>query len=165
MIIPTFRCVQPSEIVYSQKYCDENYEFRHVILTEEVFYCIPKKRVLSEQEWRQYFVMSGGWENYAIHKPEPYILLFRRPIGTVITSFDVAFRFCLIPYRFSRVFDHTHPRILTLARWTLNSRRLPSSSTSRSWPGSATLERSQTTQSIPYFHRRQCAYSCSVLIH
>lgn len=73
--------------------------------------------------------------------------------------------FCLVPYRFSRVFDHTHPRILTLARWTLNSRRLPSSSTSRSWPGSATLERSQTAQPIPYFHRRQCAYSCSVLIH
>ena len=25
---------------------------------------------------------SRGWVHYAIHRPEPHILLFRRPLGT-----------------------------------------------------------------------------------
>ncbi|MCA6492581.1 MAG: hypothetical protein IM572_07880 [Chitinophagaceae bacterium] len=25
---------------------------------------------------------SRGWVHYEVHKPEPFILLFRRPIGT-----------------------------------------------------------------------------------
>jgi cyclin-dependent kinase regulatory subunit CKS1 len=40
-------------------------------------------RLLSESEWRQLGVQqSRGWVHYAIHKPEPHILLFRRPLGT-----------------------------------------------------------------------------------
>ena len=42
-----------------------------------------KGRLLSEIEWRALGVtMSRGWLHYAIHRPEPHILLFRRPRGT-----------------------------------------------------------------------------------
>jgi hypothetical protein len=34
-------------------------------------------------EWRRLGVQqSRGWEHYAFHRPEPHILLFRRPLGT-----------------------------------------------------------------------------------
>ena len=42
-----------------------------------------KGRLLSENEWRSLGVQqSRGWVHYEIHKPEPHILLFRRPLGT-----------------------------------------------------------------------------------
>lgn len=42
-----------------------------------------KGKLLSEQEWRGIGVQqSRGWVHYAIHRPEPHILLFRRPLGT-----------------------------------------------------------------------------------
>jgi hypothetical protein len=45
---------------------------------------LPKNRVLTEAEWRGIGVQqSRGWEHYANHRPEPHILLFRRPLGTV----------------------------------------------------------------------------------
>ena len=45
---------------------------------------IPKNRTLTEVEWRGIGVQqSRGWEHYALHRPEPHILLFRRPLGTV----------------------------------------------------------------------------------
>jgi cyclin-dependent kinase regulatory subunit CKS1 len=73
----------PDEIEYSDKYNDEIYEFRHVILPKDVFKKIPKGKLLSENEWRGLGVQqSRGWQHYEIHKPEPHILLFRRPIGT-----------------------------------------------------------------------------------
>merc|ERR1711935_402072 len=44
---------------------------------------IPKSRLLNESEWRSIGVQqSRGWQHYAIHRPEPHILLFRRPLGT-----------------------------------------------------------------------------------
>ena len=37
----------------------------------------------SEGEWRGIGVQqSRGWMHYALHRPEPHILLFRRPLGT-----------------------------------------------------------------------------------
>ena len=37
-----------------------------------------------QPEWRGIGVQqSRGWEHYACHRPEPHILLFRRPLGTV----------------------------------------------------------------------------------
>jgi len=40
-------------------------------------------KLLSEKQWRALGVtQSRGWMHYGIHKPEPHILLFRRPIGT-----------------------------------------------------------------------------------
>jgi cyclin-dependent kinase regulatory subunit CKS1 len=81
-----------------------------VILPKELAKTLPKARLLSEQEWRGIGVQqSRGWGHYAIHRyeltfvilwffielflnspilfsscrrPEPHILLFRRPLGT-----------------------------------------------------------------------------------
>ena len=73
----------PREIEYSDKYTDDYYEYRHVILPKTVYQKMPKKRILSEMEWRGIGVQqSRGWAHYEIHKPEPFILLFRRAKGT-----------------------------------------------------------------------------------
>ena len=70
-------------IEYSEKYFDNEYEFRHVILPKEIAREIPKDKLLDEDEWRKVGVtQSRGWSHYAIHRPEPHILLFRRPLGT-----------------------------------------------------------------------------------
>ena len=56
---------------------------RHVILPKELAKTLSKTRLLHENEWRQIGVQqSRGWQHYAIHRPEPHILLFRRPLGT-----------------------------------------------------------------------------------
>ncbi|ORX89118.1 CKS-domain-containing protein [Basidiobolus meristosporus CBS 931.73] len=58
------------QIYYSDRYSDDEYEFRHVTL--------PKPLVKYE-EWRGLGVtQSPGWEHYMIHAPEPHILLFKR---------------------------------------------------------------------------------------
>jgi len=73
---------------YSDKYFDEHYEYRHVILTPDLAKTLPKGKLLSEDEWRKLGVQqSRGWVHYAIHRPEPHVLLFRRlltesPTGT-----------------------------------------------------------------------------------
>ena len=73
----------PDEIEYSDKYHDDLYEYRHVLLPKAIYKTMPKGRLLSENEWRGLGVQqSRGWVHYEIHKPEPHILLFRRPLGT-----------------------------------------------------------------------------------
>ncbi len=73
----------PDEIEYSEKYNDDVYEYRHVLLPKNIYKTAPKSRLLSESEWRALGVQqSRGWIHYEIHRPEPHILLFRRPIGT-----------------------------------------------------------------------------------
>ena len=80
----------PDEIEYSDKYMDDHYEYRHVILPKDVYKKIPRGRLLTEhvilqimQEWRALGVQqSRGWAHYELHRPEPHILLFRRPKGT-----------------------------------------------------------------------------------
>jgi len=60
---------------------------RHVILPKELAKMLPKGKLLSDAEWRAHGVQqSRGWEHYAIHKPEPHILLFRRVLGTDPTT-------------------------------------------------------------------------------
>jgi cyclin-dependent kinase regulatory subunit CKS1 len=55
----------------------------HVILPKELAKSLQPKRLLAEAEWRALGVQqSRGWANYAIHRPEPHILLFRRELGT-----------------------------------------------------------------------------------
>jgi cyclin-dependent kinase regulatory subunit CKS1 len=72
------------KIDYSEKYNDGKFEYRHVTLPKEMSKDIPKNRTLSDGEWRRLGVQqSKGWEHYAVHRPEPWILLFRRPLGTV----------------------------------------------------------------------------------
>ncbi len=43
---------------------------------------MPKDKLLTETQWRQIGVQqSRGWVHYARHRPEPHVLLFRRPKG------------------------------------------------------------------------------------
>lgn len=82
----------PDDIEYSDKYYDDYYEYRHVILPKNVFKKITRGinspwskigKLLSEMEWRSLGVQqSRGWLHYEVHRPEPHILLFRRPKGT-----------------------------------------------------------------------------------
>ncbi|KAL1209520.1 Cyclin-dependent kinases regulatory subunit 1 [Cardamine amara subsp. amara] len=70
------------QIQYSEKYFDDTFEYRHVVLPPEVSKLLPKNRLLSENEWRAIGVQqSRGWVHYAIHRPEPHIMLFRRPLN------------------------------------------------------------------------------------
>lgn len=79
-----------SKIEYSEKYQDGNFEYRHVILPKEMAKTLPKGRLMSESEWRNIGVQqSRGWQHYAHHRPEPHILLFRRPLGTDPVSGEV----------------------------------------------------------------------------
>lgn len=68
------------KIQYSEKYYDDNDEYRHVILPKEIAKLLPKQRLMAEREWRSIGVQQSlGWEHYLIHRPEPHILCFRRP--------------------------------------------------------------------------------------
>jgi len=68
-------------IYYSDKYYDEKYEYRHVVLPKEIAKLVPKTHLMTEAEWRGLGVQqSQGWIHYMIHEPEPHILLFRRVI-------------------------------------------------------------------------------------
>ncbi|KYQ91340.1 cyclin-dependent kinases regulatory subunit [Tieghemostelium lacteum] len=70
----------PNQPYYSNKYYDKDFEYRHVILPIEIYNSIPKGQLLTEEECRKIGVkQSDGWVHYAFHKPEPHILLFRRP--------------------------------------------------------------------------------------
>mmetsp|Transcript_22848 Transcript_22848/g.29860 ORF Transcript_22848/g.29860 Transcript_22848/m.29860 type:complete len:105 (+) Transcript_22848:91-405(+) len=72
-----------SRIEYSEKYNDDSFEYRHVILSKDIAKQLPKGRLLEDHEWRGIGVQqSRGWVHYAIHRPEPHILLFKRPLGT-----------------------------------------------------------------------------------
>lgn len=67
---------QPS---YSEKYFDDVYEYRHVMLPAHMARKLTPPHLMSEDEWRDLGVQqSVGWEHYAHHKPEPHIMLFRR---------------------------------------------------------------------------------------
>jgi cyclin-dependent kinase regulatory subunit CKS1 len=69
-----------SKILYSDKYFDTEYEYRHVILPKDLSRLVPRHRLMEEMEWRQLGVQQSlGWRHYLIHKPEPHILLFKRP--------------------------------------------------------------------------------------
>ena len=68
-------------IEYSAEYEDTEYIYRHVKLPPiKAIRCPEPLRILSETEWRALGVRQRpGWEHYAVHRPEPHILLFRRP--------------------------------------------------------------------------------------
>uniref|UniRef100_A0AAG5CR53 Cyclin-dependent kinases regulatory subunit n=1 Tax=Anopheles atroparvus TaxID=41427 RepID=A0AAG5CR53_ANOAO len=68
------------QIQYSEKYYDDVYEYRHVILPPDLAKYVPKTHLMTETEWRNLGVQqSPGWVLYMIHSPEPHVLLFRRP--------------------------------------------------------------------------------------
>ena len=81
--MPTF----PATVHYSEKYEDDEYEYRHVCLTEDLYKKMPKGKLLSEVEWRCLGVQQSlGWEHFMIFAPEPWVLLFRRKLGTDPTT-------------------------------------------------------------------------------
>ena len=71
-----------SSFTYSKKYYDDNYEYRQVIACSEIGKMIMEKGIMAEEQWRELGItMSRGWIHYTIYKPEPHVMLFRRPIG------------------------------------------------------------------------------------
>ena len=42
----------PYDIEYSDKYFDDYYEYRHVLLPKAIYKKMPKGKLLSENEWR-----------------------------------------------------------------------------------------------------------------
>ncbi|KAJ7827540.1 regulatory subunit of cyclin-dependent kinase [Mycena olivaceomarginata] len=68
------------KIHYSDRYTDDAYEYRHVILPKPLLRLVPKQffneelgvlRLLSEPEWRGIGItQSLGWEHYEVHAPE-----------------------------------------------------------------------------------------------
>ncbi|XP_031559799.1 cyclin-dependent kinases regulatory subunit-like [Actinia tenebrosa] len=71
------------QISYSEKYFDDKYEYRHVMLPRDLAHLVPNTHLMTESEWRNLGVQqSPGWIHYLIHEPEPHILLFRRPRQT-----------------------------------------------------------------------------------
>lgn len=73
-------CKMPaSNIKYSEKYEDEEFEYRHVVLPPDLSRLVPQSHLMTETEWRNLGVQqSPNWVHYMIHRPEPHILLFRR---------------------------------------------------------------------------------------
>ncbi|EFN57029.1 hypothetical protein CHLNCDRAFT_21447 [Chlorella variabilis] len=54
---------------------------RHVRLPPDIVQLVPKGRLMSEVEWRGIGVQqSRGWVRFAVHQPEPHILMSRRPL-------------------------------------------------------------------------------------
>jgi cyclin-dependent kinase regulatory subunit CKS1 len=68
-------------IRYSKIYQDNTYEYINVILPKNIFENITPYKILQEEEWTNLGVeISGEWTHYTFFKPEPHILLFRKPI-------------------------------------------------------------------------------------
>merc|ERR1712001_620530 len=76
------KSIMPNKnIYYSDKYNDEEFEYRHVMLPKDLAKMVPKTHLMSETEWRNLGVQqSQGWVHYMTHDPEPHILLFRRDL-------------------------------------------------------------------------------------
>ncbi|CAH0402576.1 unnamed protein product [Chilo suppressalis] len=67
------------QIQYSERYTDDVYEYRHVILPPDIARLVPKSHLMTETEWRNLGVQqSPGWLHFMVHNPEPHVLLFRR---------------------------------------------------------------------------------------
>jgi len=67
------------EVHYSEKYDDDEYEYRHIIIPKKYADQIPKHHLMTETEWRNIGIQqSPGWIHYLVHAPEPNVLLFRR---------------------------------------------------------------------------------------
>ena len=47
------------EIYYSDKYNDDEYEYRHVMLPKELSKLVPKDHLMSENEWRSIGVQQS----------------------------------------------------------------------------------------------------------
>ena len=98
-IISELSVMSKKDIYYSDKYTDDNFEYRHVMLPKDLAKLVPKTHLMSEAEWRNLGVQQSlgevadllymtivtlwllGWVHYMLHEPEPHILLFRRSLS------------------------------------------------------------------------------------
>eukprot|EP01059_Diplonema_ambulator_P027385 TRINITY_DN453_c0_g3_i1.p1 TRINITY_DN453_c0_g3~~TRINITY_DN453_c0_g3_i1.p1 ORF type:complete len:135 (+),score=34.56 TRINITY_DN453_c0_g3_i1:58-405(+) len=79
-------------IRYSDKYSDDAYEYRHVILPKELKRLVPN-RIMTESEWRSLGVQQSlGWDQYMVHAPEMHVLCFRRAKGQPVAAAPVPTR-------------------------------------------------------------------------
>ena len=73
-------------ILYSMKYEDDTYEYRHVILSYTIMELLTKEKLLTANEWMKLGVQQDrDWVHYMIYDPEPHVLLFRRPLKRKVT--------------------------------------------------------------------------------
>ena len=83
----------PKEITFTEKMKDNFYEYRSVLLPrdkKEIFVNKFKCKLLKEEEVIELgIIQSKGWEHYLVYKPEPYVILFRRILGTNPTTGEV----------------------------------------------------------------------------
>ena len=70
------RLLMATEIEYSEKYEDDVYEYRHVILPRDIAKRLPKPpRLLTESEWRSLGVtQSRGWSTRST-PPQPPVAI------------------------------------------------------------------------------------------
>ncbi|KAL4457890.1 hypothetical protein ABPG75_012755 [Micractinium tetrahymenae] len=60
-------------IQYSERYYDDVYEYRHVVLPQDIAKRLPKDKLLSEAEWRALGVQqSRGWGHMLFRRPKGY---------------------------------------------------------------------------------------------
>ena len=54
---------------YSERYFDDHFEYRYVVLPREMAAELKNKKILSEDEWRGMGItQSRGWAHYGFHK-------------------------------------------------------------------------------------------------
>ena len=51
------------DIYYSDKYTDDKYEYRHVMLPKDLAKLVPKTHLMSEAEWRNLGVQQSLGKN------------------------------------------------------------------------------------------------------
>ena len=69
----------PKEIEHSEKYYDEEYEYKHVTLTEDAAEMIKKGQLLTPDQYVQIGLkQTPGWIHYFSLPHEKHVLLFKR---------------------------------------------------------------------------------------
>nr|CAD7268881.1 unnamed protein product [Timema shepardi] len=70
MIVIAEEKMPADQIQYSEKYYDDLFEYRHVILPQDLAKHVPKSHLMTETEWRNLGVQqSPGWVHYMMHTP------------------------------------------------------------------------------------------------
>ena len=65
----------PKNIYYSDKYTDEAFEYRHVMLPKELAKMVPKTHLMSETEWRNLGVQQSQGMSYSTHYSKSQIFV------------------------------------------------------------------------------------------
>uniref|UniRef100_T1J6P5 Cyclin-dependent kinases regulatory subunit n=1 Tax=Strigamia maritima TaxID=126957 RepID=T1J6P5_STRMM len=64
-------------IEYSDKYSDDEYDYRHVTLPVVLARLVPRTHLMTETEWRNLGVkQSVEWKHYMFHGPGMKLVVF-----------------------------------------------------------------------------------------